>query len=259
MNYGLYLSASGALTSLYKQDVYANNLANMDTVGFKADIPVQRARLPESQEDALSYLPSDRMMEKLGGGVGLSANRVRYAQGSLEYTKDPMNVAVEGDGFFVVRDSSDTTGEQIRLTRDGRLALNAKGRLVMATTGMAVLDEQNRPIDLTSSAALEINTDGTILQQGQAVGKLKLVDVPDRSKLGRLGDSLFVASAESIAGAGRAKGLVRQGALEHSTVDEVKAILDVTAAGRDFESNIGLMQAHDRMTDRAINVLGRVG
>lgn len=259
MNYGLYVSASGALTALYKQDVYSNNLANMDTIGFKADIPAQRARAPESQEDSLGYLPSDRMMEKLGGGVGLSANRVRYAQGSLEYTTEPLNLAVEGDGFFVVQDASDPTGKQIRMTRDGRMALNAQGRLVMATTGMPVLDEQSRPIDLPGNGPVEINTDGTILQGGQTVAKIKLLDVPDRSKLGRLGDSLFVASAESLAGAGRARGLIRQGALERSTVDEVRAILDLTAAGRDVESNIGLMQAHDRMSDRVINVLGRVG
>ena len=69
MNYGMYLSASGVLTNTYRQDVYANNLANAQTVGFKVDVPSIKQRDPESIEDDLGYSVSKDMLDRLGGGV----------------------------------------------------------------------------------------------------------------------------------------------------------------------------------------------
>jgi flagellar basal-body rod protein FlgF len=258
MNSGLYISASGALTSLYRQDVFTNNLANMDTVGFKPDMPMSRFRAPASREDGLHFLPSNDLMERLGGGVMMGPNKVRHSQGSLDVTSRPLDLAIEGDGFFVVRDASDAGANRVRLTRDGRFTRNAEGNLVMASTGLPVMDTQNRPIPIPDGQPVSIDGTGVVRQNGRQIATLQLINVPDLDRLSKLGDSMFAAPAAAIASGTRAPGAVRQGALEQSVVDEIRAILQVTSSGREVDSNIGMMQQHDRMTDRAINTLGRV-
>ena len=79
MNYGLYLSASGVLTNLYRQDVFANNLANSETVGFKPDSPTVRQREPEAIEDNLGLGASQRLLDKLGGGVLAGPQSIRFS------------------------------------------------------------------------------------------------------------------------------------------------------------------------------------
>src|SRR5881396_1878551 len=118
MSYGLQISASGVMTSLFAQDVYANNLANIDTPGFKADIPSIMPRQAVRQEDGLPFLPSNKLLERLGGGVLLNPNRVDFTQGSFKDTGNPLDLAISGDGFFVVRDETDKQTERVRLTRD---------------------------------------------------------------------------------------------------------------------------------------------
>lgn len=114
MNYGLQISASGVLTSMYRQDVLANNLANMSTVGYKPDVPTTMLRDPARIEDDLGFMPSNDLIERLGAGVLSAPNRVSFAQGALETTNRPMDLAIEGDGFFVVRnDSGGGPGSQI--------------------------------------------------------------------------------------------------------------------------------------------------
>ena len=86
MNYGLYLSASGVLTNTYRQDVFANNLANVETNGFKPDVPMLRQRDAESVEDQLGFDVSNEIMDKLGGGALAAKQRINFAPGSLKAT-----------------------------------------------------------------------------------------------------------------------------------------------------------------------------
>lgn len=258
MNYGLQISASGAMTALYRQDVLTNNLANANTVGFKADVAAARQRNAARIEDGLTFMPSDRMLERLGAGAMMAPNRVDFGQGSLERTNSPLDLAIEGSGFFVVRDDTDQSGDRLRLTRDGRFVRDGAGRIVMAGSGLPVLDSQNRPIVLNGNGEIQIDADGTLRQGEQTVAKVQVVDVPDTNRLVKHGHSLFRAPANTIASRAPAAGLVRQGHVEQSAVDEIRTIMGITAASRDFESNIGMIQQADRLMDRAINQLGRV-
>jgi flagellar basal-body rod protein FlgG len=255
MSYGIQISASGVMTSLYSQDVYANNLANIDTPGFKADIPSILPRQAVRDEDHLPFLPSNKLLERLGGGALLNPNRVDFTQGSLKETGSPFDVGIAGDGFFVVKDPTDQSG-RVRLTRDGRFARDAQGRLVMASTGLQVMDVQNRPITL-GPGEVSISEDGTVCAGGRECGHLQLADVPDKSSLTKLGHSLFLAPADAV-NKGAASGAIRQRSYEDSSADEVRTLMQMTSAGRDVESNVSLIQQHDRMMDRAINGLGRV-
>ena len=86
ISYGMHLSASGALTSMHRQDVITNNLANARTPGFKPDIALQIARDPARIEDGLGNLPSNQLLERLGGGTHVLPTIVSFAQGVLEQT-----------------------------------------------------------------------------------------------------------------------------------------------------------------------------
>jgi flagellar basal-body rod protein FlgF len=257
MNYGLQISASGALTAMYRMDVLANNLANIGTVGFKADSPVLRQRDAANIEDGL-HLPSNKMLERLGAGVMPVANRTSFEQGTLTTTENPLDLAIDGDGFFVLLDERAETSERLRLTRDGRFMRNGDGTLVAAASGRPVLDIANRPIVIEDASAILVGPDGTIRQNGVAVAQIQVASVPDRNRLGKVGHGMFRAPADALSALRPGAGTVKQGMVEGSSVDPIAAMMGVTNAGRDFEANIGMIAAQDRLMERAINGLGRV-
>lgn len=258
MNYGLNISGSGVLTSLYRQDVLANNLANLNTVGYKPDVPEIRHRDAVREEDGLWHLPSNELIEVLGAGVTPGKNRISFAQGAIESTDNPLDLAIQGDGFFVVRTSTSGDSDGIALTRDGRFAVDDRRRLVMATSGLPVLDTANRPIRLPSDAPVSIASDGSVMQEGAQIARISVVDAPDKRGLRKGGGGLFMIDAHFAQALGPASGRVLQGSLEGSGTNEIKAMMDVQGASRAVSANIGIMTYHDRMMERAINTFGRV-
>lgn len=256
MNYGLNLAASGALTSLYRMDVLANNLANMSTPGFKPDLPAIQQRNPERIEDNLS-LPSNKLLERLGGGVFAAANRTSFEQGPLARTGNPLDLAVEGPGFFVLRDESNSGADRYRLTRDGRFLRDKSGRMVSATSGLPLMDTQNRPITLRDDSQVQIGADGVVRQNGEAIAEIQLKDIKDTRRLKKLGQSLFTAPSDLMNSRSRAAGEIRQQSIEGSAVDPILATLAIGEAQKAAEANTRMMVAHDHLMDRAINTLGR--
>ncbi len=257
MNYGTQISVSGILTALHRQDVATNNLANINTVGFKPQLAMTRQRDPVRIEDGASGIPSDAMIERLGAGVHLMPSLTTFGQGTLRTTGNDLDIAIEGDGFLLVRDASDGSSDRVRLSRDGRLARNADGLLVQASSGLPVLDRSNREIEI-GQGPVEIDEDGVITQGGAKVAVLGLVDVENRRELKREGEGLYAAGASDLNSRTQATGRIRQRALESSAVDEIDALMDVTSAARDVSANLGMVQYQDRLLDRAINTLGRV-
>lgn len=258
MIYGLNLSASGALAAMYRLDVHANNLANSETVGFKPVIPATRQREAAAIEDGLPHLPSDALLERLGGGVHLLANRVSRAQGTPERTGSPTDLALQGEGFLVVRQGTGDDAQSLRLTRDGRLALNSRGQLVQASTGLAVLDVNNRPISLSGTGEVRIDSDGTIRQGGATAGRLRVATVDEPGRLRALGEGLYAGTPADMARLRPGTATVLQGSVERSAVDPVRAMLDINAAERAVGSNTRMIQLYDELMERAVNRLGRV-
>jgi flagellar basal-body rod protein FlgF len=258
MNYGLQLAASGALTSLYRMDVLANNLANLGTTGFKPDLPAVRQRDVARVEDGLGFLPSNTLLERLGGGVMSAPNRISFEQGPLSQTGDPLDAAIEGEGFFVMRDETAKGPESLRLTRDGRFTRDTQGRLVSATTGMPVLDTSGRAIPLASDAPVLLHGDGTLSQKGQAVAQLRIATITDKSRLGKLGHGTFTVPADALKGRQPPAGQVKQGFTEGAAVDPISVLTAINDAARSAEGAYGLIQGHDHLLDRAINGLGRI-
>lgn len=257
MNYGVQISSSGLLGAMYRQDVFSNNLANMDTVGFKPDIPAMRQRLVARQEDNIPGAPSDAMLERLGAGVLAMPTRVNLAQGSAKITGNPLDVAIEGEGFFQVQGGPRDSGRTALLTRDGRFTRSADGRLVQATTGAAVMDYSGRSINLPPGE-VSISSNGRVYVDKREVGRIGVFAVKDEQAITKRGGTILEAPASLVGNADESAGLVKQGQLEDSGVDEIKALMALQGASREVDANIGVIQAADRMMDRAINTFGRL-
>lgn len=257
MIYGMYLSASASLTQMARQDVASNNLANVDTVGFKPDAFLIRQREAARPEDGLYHLDSNNMLERLGGGVMPLPTQVISAPSALRETGEPLDIAMEGKGFFGVRfgDGEDS----FRVTRDGRMTLNAQGTLVRSTDGSPMLSAAGNPIQLDPTLPIAIDADGTIRQGDGAVAQLMVVDVPQASLL-KAGDNLMrvAAGPDGQPPLTPATGSVRQHFVETSGVDPIKALMAVNDAANAAQTNLRMIGLFNDIMDRAINRLGRV-
>lgn len=258
MNYGLYLASSGILTSMHRQDVLSNNLANVNTVAFKPDVPETRQRDVAGVEKGMAHLPSDRLLERLGAGVLMAPTRTSMAQGALEKTEGPLDLAIEGEGFFVVAADPRGAEQGIRLTRDGRMTIDGQGRLVLAGSGQPVLDAADRPVRLDPGAQVRIAPDGAVFQNDREVGRIQVVTVPNTSTLRKAGDNLFSATPGALAGRLPFEGRIVQGALERSAVDPIKTMMGISSASSGVSAGSRVVQIFDELMDRAINTFGRV-
>ena len=259
MNYGFYMATAGMLTGSHAMDVASNNLANLETPGFKVDVSMVRTREPARLEDGLFHLPSEALLERLGGGVLPHPVQIAFDQGALEYTEEPLHAAIRGEGFFAVRDGSAPSGDQTRLTRDGRFLMNADGALVTHDHGRAVLDERGRAIQLDPNAMVEINDRGEILQGGAPVARLWVASVPDPQVLVKDGDGLFAGPREVMANLDTvALPQVVGGAIERSGADPIRAMNAVRKAGSMASRNARMIDIHNDAMQLAISRLGRV-
>lgn len=257
MNSGYYIGASSVLTSMYRQDVAANNLANIETAGFKPDMTFTIPRQAVRQEDGVMNLPSNALLERLGSGVLLAPNRVSFDQGAVTRTGNPLDVAIDGKGFLQLGEPAGSRSDRLRLTRDGRMTISNQGRLVNANSGLDVLDTGDRPINLIPGQPVEIDPNGAISQGGQRVAQLKFVEVPNNLSLAKLGDGMFTLTAAAASSRQQASGRLLQGSIERSAVDPIKAMMAVQNAANSVSTAVRVMQINDELTSRTINTFGR--
>jgi len=257
MNYGWYLSAAGAMTAMHKQDVYANNLANVDTPGFRRGYAVFQQRLAEVWEPPILEPGHDPVLNKLGGGQFLDPTFTNMKQGILAQTERPLDVAIEGDGFFVVA-AGGAGEENRRLTRDGQFTLNDQGELVMASTGHRVLDVNNQPIELDPAASVRIDEHGEISQNGDVVARLQIASPTDPTLLRKAGHNLMRFRDDAEINLVSAEGRVRQGYTESSAVDPILTMNAMIGASKAVASNAQMLQYHDHIMGQAVNTFGRV-
>ena len=252
MNYGLYLSASGVLNHLHRQDVLANNLANVETVGFKPDLVFNRARLPERLASGATTDPK-LMLEQLGGGLVPERTYTSRKQGTLQHTGNPLDTALVGDGFFTVTGDDGVT----RLTRDGRFTRSAAGELVMSGNGLRVLDDRGRPIQLAAGGTVQIDPAGRVVQGGREIARIQLVEArPD--ELTKTGENLF-RYTEADATPRPADGVrVEQHHVEGSAVDPIMTLHKLVGATKTAQASAKLMQYHDFIMGEAIGTFGRI-
>ncbi len=252
MLYGMWLSAGGLLAEQYRQQIIANNLANVDTTGFKPDRVAFVERLNASivRGAASTRHP---VLDASTGGVFEEPVYTDHAQGPLELTGSKFDVALLGDGFFAVQSEDGP-----RYTRDGRMAMGPDGTLLHEATAQPMLSADRRPIELdpANRGELQIDELGNVRQGDVVVGRLAVVDFLDRQRLLKQGDNLYDASTATPVAAG---GRVRQGAVEASGVDAAKTMVDMIAASRAYQMNATLISLQDESLGRLVNDVGRIG
>lgn len=254
MTYGLWLSTAGLQVNEYRQSIMANNLANTSTVGFKHDLAVIQERPVESASGPNSRF-ANPVLDRLTGGLWVRPTVQTFAQGDLDHTGAPLDVAIDGDGFFAVRD-----GAQTRYTRDGRMTLNRKGELVMVAGGgrMRILDDDGTPIriDTASGGPVTITRDGKVLQNDDEVATIALVDFADRTQLTKTGANLY---RNHGAPPTTATGRLKSGYVERSTSDPVRGLAAMIEVSRAYQLNANLISLQDQTVGQAVNRVGRIG
>jgi len=260
MNYGLYLSAAGVLTNRYRQDVFANNLANVNTHGFKPLNPAISNRPPESIENPDQFGTAKHLLNQLGGGVLAGPQSLDFTPGPIEITRNPLDAALtQNDTFFVVRTTNPDTGQlDTRVTRDGRFNLNANGQLT-TQSGHLVLGPGDQPITIEPGAQASIDPAGRLIDPaGNVLASLQVVRVPEPA------DALEPAARGTFAFTGPDTRQpidhvnIRPGALERSGTQAVPTLMKLVAASKAAMGNANMIRYHDTLMDRAVNTLGRV-
>lgn len=246
MPYGMYISAEGAQIQQQRLQVIANNLANMETAGFKRDVPMFQARFAEAIQQGLDYSGS-RTQNDLGGGVKMMGVETDFASSSLRQTDMPTDFAVNGDGFFQVRG----TDGNVYLTRAGNFTIDSQGRLITQTGNMPLLSDAGDEIVLSPGTPWELYPGGKISQDGNSVA-IGLAQPQSLGDLVKVGDNLFkpLGPTAPVADAGRD---IRQGYLEQSGVNPTREMMEMISTSRAFEANTRLIQHQDSMMSGLVN------
>ncbi|MFN3431677.1 MAG: flagellar basal-body rod protein FlgF [Candidatus Sericytochromatia bacterium] len=253
---GLYTSSAGMQVEQLRQESIANNLANLNTAGFKRDMTMIEARGDRAIKRTNN--PADQGplaatkkvgLGDLGTGVFVDRFVKDFEQGTMQQTENPFDLALQGDGFFTVEGEG---GERV-YTRGGDFTRDVEGRLV-DKGGRAVLG-QGGPITIPDGT-LQVGLDGTVSVDGRAVDQLAIVrfDDPD-NQLSKLGDTLF--RNETGATALPSTAQVHQGMLEGANVNSVREMVEMIACLRQYEANQKAVHHQDETLAKAVNEVGR--
>ena len=257
----LYVAKTGLEAEQTRMDVIANNLANVNTSGFKGsravfqDLLYQNLTQPGAQSSQTTQYPSGL---QLGTGVRPVATERLMTQGNLTQTGNSLDVAVDGQGFFQVLKPDGT----IAYTRDGTFQLNNQGQIVTAG-GYLVQPTVTVP---ASAQTVTIGNDGTVSvtlpgqSAPQQVGTLQLASFANPTGLQSAGDNLYLQTGSSGApntGQPSLNGLgtLQQGYLESSNVNVVAELVDMISTQRAYEINSKAVQASDQMLQYVNNNL----
>lgn len=246
MGQDLYVSASAAVSRLRQLETVSNNLANVDSVGFKADRTVFHAALASS---LLS--PDQRPIAGAPGRVFVATGDVRtdYQAGPLLRTGAPLDVAIDGPGFFAIE-----TPAGVRYTRAGSFAVRPDG-LLSTPLGHPVLGEGgtieigSRPIRIGASG--EVSEEG-----GTTLGRLRVVEFADPAALSKEGGGLFRASDLTLAHDVERPSLF-QGSVEGSNVKAVRELAVMMILQRSYDAAVRMLQADDQATERLLLEVSR--
>ncbi|MFO0839414.1 MAG: flagellar hook-basal body protein [Phycisphaerae bacterium] len=248
MIYGLYHSAAGMLVNEYRQDVLANNIANADTVGFKRDVPVFSDRLNAVQSGDHDATASTAL-GLLSGGIQLGRTQTDFREGGFAASDNPLDVAIEGPGFLVVRQQ----GKDV-LTRDGRMLTDAEGVLRSAADGAEVLGEGGASIRLNPRGGdPAIDEQGRISQDGAVVARLALTDVADPLSMRKVGAGRWELPDGASTQPAAARVFSRF--TESSGVESVKELASMITASRAYQLNAQMLSMQDQSLGRLINAV----
>ena len=256
----LYIAATGMEAQQLNIDVISNNLANVNTTGFKKsradfqDLLYQTIKMAGSSSGGGTQVPAGI---QVGSGVRPASVQKMFSQGDFQNTQNPLDLAVEGDGLFQVAMPNGTTA----FTRSGSFKKDSTGRLV-TSDGYPVEPSITLPSD-TVSVTVSANGGVSVLQAGSStpteIGTIQLVRFSNPTGLNSIGRNLFLptpASGEAVSGTpGEAGfGTIAQGFLEASNVNIAEELVNMIIGQRAYEINSKAMQSADEMMKTANEV-----
>ena len=228
MDIGLQIAATGMLAEQVRQDQLSNDLANASTPGYKPDESPQHS----FGDVLLANTEGGSAVGNLDEGVALGKTYTNMNSASMQETGEPLDFAVEGNGFFAVK-----TEGGVRYTRDGQFSASAAGILT---------DSDGNPVLSQSGAPVKVEASGTV-----PASALGVFEVPGAAKQG---ENLFTGTAS-----GKAAGTVRQGSLEGSGVDAAKVMVEMITSLRNFQSGQQAIQTIATTLQEASTQVGSLG
>lgn len=272
---GIFTALSGALAQSLKMDTIANNIANVNTTGFKRDQQVFNEYLTalEKEQETIQVPRIPASIESfyhMNGGdnsqVNAAGTFTDFSQGALKNTGNSMDVAIDGQGFFEV-----LTPQGVRLTRAGNFMLDGSGLLVTkegfpvlkaqedSAEGAASLDPAQRTVQVSGQNNIHISDFGEIFDGPNRLGKVSVLNVINPDSLHKEGTNNYTFKTNSTPQIIQMNNPnLRQGFLETSNINVVQEMTDMIATQRAFESTQKAIQAYDQMSDKLVNVVGKV-
>ena len=269
----MYAGVSGLRTHQQMMDVTGNNIANVSTSGFKSSATVFQDTLSQTLAGASAPTATGTVPPfggtnpaQIGLGVRLAGISTNLAQGSSQLTGRATDIAVQGDGYFVVQ-----TGNENLYTRAGSFSLDARGQLTTPAGGL-VMSTTNTPITVPADGTIEsftiapdgkvngVRSDGSGLQE---LGQIQLATFANPAGLAKVGGSLMRATVNSgpvITGTNPGvpgsdgRGLMAVGVLEMSNVDLAQEFTNLIVAQRGFQANSRIITASDEILQDLVNL-----
>ncbi|MBR9985561.1 MAG: flagellar basal-body rod protein FlgF [Desulfosarcina sp.] len=246
MSGGMYLAAAGALVQQLRLEVLANNVANISTIGYKGDRSI--FQIPQETEPQ-TFETSIEGVQPLSPYAPPFATVVDFSQGAIRQTGNPLDVAINGSGFFSIQ-----TPEGLQYTRQGNFTLDSNGVLV-TPDGYPVLGEGGEITLEEGSVAIDLQ--GGVYLDGDEVGRLQIIDISNSETLKKAGNGRFVGSEETISAELPESTTLSQGYLEAANVNPVRAMTEMIETSRAFEAYQKVIQSADEATSKSINDVGK--
>jgi flagellar basal-body rod protein FlgG len=245
MSGSIYKAAAGALQQQVRLEMLSNNLANVNSIGYKADLPLFRFAEPAPAAD-----PVTGDVPKLSPYLSPIDYATNFSEGALRETGNPLDVAIVGSGFFAVQ-----TPDGIQYTRKGSFSVNDQGQLSTAD-GNAVMG-QGGGIEIDGSR-VEISEAGEVSVDGAVVDVLRIVDFEKPYRMRKVEGTRFVPAESSVRPRESRNCRIAQGAVEASNVDALRTMTEMIESLRVFESYQIAIRAADDATAKTVNEVGSV-
>lgn len=247
----LYIAGTGMITQRAKMDVITNNIANMDTVGFKGDEMISRSfsDLLLNEINDPDIVNQRREVGPLNTGIHVDQVFTDFSAGPLEETDLQTDLAIQSDGFFAV-----STPQGVRYTRSGNFTVNSNGYLV-TQEGYYVLGQNGGNLQV-GTGDFTVAGDGTITAEGRNAGKLRLVTFENLTDLRKTGNNLYTTynNAQPV---DVANPDIKQGWQETSNVDMATVMVNMLSTQRNYQSNQQIVKMVDETLAKTVNEIAK--
>jgi flagellar basal-body rod protein FlgF len=239
-------AASGMLSRMQSLDLLANNLANAATSGYKRD------------QEFYGLFASDQSLDPATGGASSTLPVIQrqwtdFSQGTLQVTGNPLDVALSGKGFFAVNGPAGPL-----FTRNGGLQILPSGELATGE-GYSLRNTEGKTIHVASGLPIQIETDGTVKQDGELIGQLAVVTFPSMAPLAKMGNACFQNTDTKNQPVPAVNFEVQQGKIEGSNVPVAESAMQLVGVMRQFELLQKAIGINGEMDTKTIQEVARVG